>query len=64
MILVFGGFKSGIRDLIFVMLILSMLVEAYRPSNLHGFEISCILSCQLKILLVNSCTVQKKFNNL
>jgi len=42
------------------MLILDILAEAYRPSNLHGFQIFCILFCQLKILSVNnSCSTKK-----
>jgi len=45
----------------FVMLILDMLAEVYRLSNLHEFQISRILSCQPKILSVNSCNVKKSF---
>jgi len=60
-VIVFQSFKSGY--VIFVMLI-RMLAEAYRPTNLHGFHISRILSCQLKILSAKSCNVQKKFYNL
>ena len=52
-VLVFDGSNSSKHDFYF-MLILGWLAEVYIPSNLWGFHITLILSCQLKNPLINS----------
>jgi len=47
--------------MIFVMLILGWVAEVYKPSNFLGFQISFILSCQMKIPPINSCVIKKRF---
>jgi len=42
------------------MLILGWVAEVYRLSNFLGFQISFILSCQLKKIQINSCIIKKK----
>jgi len=55
--LIFNGSKSGIRN--FRHAYTCWLVEVYRPSNLPGFQTSLILSCQLKVLPINSSTIEE-----
>jgi len=54
----FGGSKKW--HVIFVISILGWVAEVYIFSNFLGFQISFILSCQLKITPINSCIIKKK----